>query len=69
MSREPIMPEVRKLRAEFKAKYGDTKVFDYFYFGIADRSKKAVDEAVIKGLKNINVKWVEEKVEDEQRCD
>lgn len=64
MSREPIMPEARKLRAEFKAKYGDTKVFDYFYFGLADRSKKAVDEAAIKGLKkDVNVKWVEEKAD------
>lgn len=63
MGREPIMPEARKLRAEFKAKYGDTKVFDYFYFGVVDRTKKAVDEAAIKGLKNVNVKWVEEKAD------
>ena len=56
------MPDIRKLRAEFKAKYGDTKLFDYFYFGIVDRARAETERAVIKGRKEIDVKWIDEGV-------
>ena len=60
--RVSVMPDIRKLRAEFKAKYGDTKLFDYFYFGIVDRARAETERAVIKGRKEIDVKWIDEGV-------
>ena len=60
--RTPIMPDIQKLRAEFKTKYGDTKLFDYFYFGIVDRARAETERAIIKGRKKINIKWIDEGV-------
>lgn len=34
-------PEIIKLRKEFKKKYGNTKVFDYFYTGLCQRVGKS----------------------------
>lgn len=34
-------PEIIKLRKDFKKKYGNTKVFDYFYTGLCQRVGKS----------------------------
>lgn len=43
------MPEILKLRAEFKRKFGNTAVFDEFYAGLKKKLAQATDEAVIGG--------------------
>lgn len=32
-----VMPEILEMRKEWKKKYGDTRVFDYFYMGLRDK--------------------------------
>lgn len=44
-----VMPEILKLRAEFKRKFGDTAIFDEFYAGLKKKLAQATDEAVIGG--------------------
>lgn len=36
-----FMPEIIKMRKEWKKKYGDTQVFDHFYMGLRDRVGKS----------------------------
>lgn len=44
-----VMPEILKLRAEFKRKFGNTVIFDEFYAGLKKKLAQAIDEAVIGG--------------------
>lgn len=32
-----VMPEILEMRKEWKKKYGNTRVFDYFYMGLRDK--------------------------------
>lgn len=36
-----VMPEIIKMRKEWKKKYGNTRVFDHFYMGLRDRVGKS----------------------------
>lgn len=36
-----VMPEIIKMRKEWKKKYGDTRIFDHFYMGLRDRVGKS----------------------------
>ncbi len=36
-----VMPEIIKMRKEWKKKYGDTRMFDHFYMGLRDRVGKS----------------------------
>lgn len=35
------MPEIIKMRKEWKKKYGDTRIFDHFYMSLRDRVGKS----------------------------
>lgn len=37
-----VMPEIIKMRKEWKKKYGNTQMFDHFYMGLRDRVGKAL---------------------------
>lgn len=44
-----VMPEMLKLRAEFKRKFGDTTIFDEFYTKLVRKMAAETGKAIIEG--------------------
>ena len=44
-----VMPEILKLRAEFKRKFGNTAIFDEFYTKLREKMAVETDKAIIEG--------------------
>lgn len=44
-----VMPEILKLRAEFKRKFGDTAIFDEFYTKLKEKIVAETGKAIIEG--------------------
>ena len=44
-----VMPEILKLRAEFKRKFGNTVIFDEFYTKLKEKIAVETDKAIIEG--------------------
>lgn len=44
-----VMPEILKLRAEFKRKFGDTAIFDEFYTKLKKKIAVETARAIIEG--------------------
>lgn len=44
-----VMPEILKLRAEFKRKFGDTTIFDEFYTKLVKKTAAETGKAIIEG--------------------
>lgn len=49
MAAVTVMPEILKLRAEFKRKFGDTTFFDEFYTKLVEKIAVETDKAIIEG--------------------
>lgn len=45
------MPDIIKLREEFKEKFGSTELFDYFYINLRNRIAKDTMKGMIDGQK------------------
>lgn len=55
------MPDIIKLRKEFKEKFGSTELFDYFYINLRNRIAKDTMKAMMDGQEF--GKLIHEKVE------
>lgn len=44
-----VMPEIIKLREEFKRKFGDTTIFDEFYTKLVEKIAVETGKAIIEG--------------------
>ena len=44
-----VMPDILKLRAEFKRKFGNTVIFDEFYTKLKEKIAAETDMAIIEG--------------------
>lgn len=44
-----VMPEILKLRAEFKRKFGNTVIFDEFYTKLKEKIAAETGNAIIEG--------------------
>ena len=44
-----VMPEILKLRAEFKRKFGNTVIFDEFYTKLKKKIAVETGKAIIEG--------------------
>ena len=44
-----VMPEILKLRAEFKRKFGNTVIFDEFYTKLVENIAVETGKAIIEG--------------------
>lgn len=45
------VPDIIKLRKEFKEKFGSTELFDYFYINLRNRIAKDTMKSMIEGQK------------------
>lgn len=45
------MPDIIKLRKEFKEKFGSTELFDYFYINLRNRIAKDTTRSMMDGQK------------------
>lgn len=54
------MPDIIKLREEFKEKFGSTEIFDYFYINLKNRIAKDTMKSMMDGQKFGNL--IHEKV-------